>query len=149
MSLGLIHQYYAKVERYVQYGGSRHESSLRNAFYQLLENYANTQNLELIAELEYRLNGATIIPDGTLKDALRQDRGYWESKDQFDDLDTEIEKKFARGYPKTNILFEDSRRVVLFQNGQEVIDLLGRVCTVSIETVRIVREMEAARGAET
>ena len=120
MSLQLINQYHKRVENYIQYGGSRHEQSLRNAFYQLLENYAHTQSLELIAELEYRVNGATVYPDGTLKDALRQDRGYWESKDQFDNLDEEIEKKFGRGYPTTNILFDDTQQVVLIQHGQEV-----------------------------
>ena len=120
MSLQLINQYYSKLERLIQYGGSRHEQSVRSAFQQLLETYANTQNLELIAELEYRVNGATVYPDGTLKDALRQSRGYWESKDQYDDLDTEIAKKFAKGYPDTNILFDDSRQVALYQNGQEV-----------------------------
>ena len=120
MSLQLINQYHKRVENYIQYGGSRSEQSLRNAFYQLLESYAHTQSLELIAELEYRVNGATVYPDGTLKDALRQDRGYWESKDQFDDLDEEIEKKFGRGYPSTNILFDDTQQVVLIQHGQEV-----------------------------
>ncbi len=120
MSLQLINQFYSKLERLIQYGGSRHEQSVRGAFQQLLDAYANTQNLELIAELEYRVNGATVYPDGTLKDALRQSRGYWESKDQFDDLNTEIAKKFAKGYPDTNILFDDSKQVALYQNGQEV-----------------------------
>ena len=120
VSLQLINQFYSKLERLIQYGGSRHEQSVRGAFQQLLETYANTQNLELIAELEYRAPHATVYPDGTLKDALRQSRGYWESKDQFDDLDTEIAKKFAKGYPDTNILFDDSKQVALYQNGQEV-----------------------------
>ena len=38
------------------------------------------------------------------KDILRQDWGYWESKDESDNLDEEIRKKFAKGYPKENIL---------------------------------------------
>ncbi len=131
MSLQLINQYYSQVERYIQYGGSRHEQSLRNAFYQLLENYAHTQSLELIAELEHRVNGSVVYPDGTLKDALRQDRGYWESKDQYDDLDEEIDKKFQKGYPNTNILFDDTRQVVLIQNAQEV----GRTKVEDAETL--------------
>ena len=61
-----------------------------------------------------------VTPDGTLKDMLRQDWGYRESKDKSDDLDEEIKKKFAKGYPKDNVLFEDSQKVVLFQNGIEV-----------------------------
>ncbi|WP_262691457.1 hypothetical protein [Arachidicoccus soli] len=31
-------------------------------------------------------NGKNVTPDGTLKDMLRQDWGYWESKDESDDL---------------------------------------------------------------
>ena len=62
-----------------------------------------------------------MVPDGTLKDALRQDWGYWESKDEKDDLQAEIAAKFAKGYPKSNILFEDSRSSVLYQDGEEVL----------------------------
>ncbi len=47
------------------------------------------------------------------------DWGYWESKDTEDNLDVEIEKKLAKGYPNDNILFEDSQTAVLIQNGQE------------------------------
>ena len=46
-------------------------------------------------------------------------RGYWEAKDTHDDLDTEIQRKFNRGYPRDNILFEDSETAVLFQNREE------------------------------
>jgi predicted helicase len=121
MSLQLIQQYYTKVEKIIQYGGSRNEGALRFAFQTLLENYCADKNLELIAELEYRTkNGDFVYPDGTLKDALRQDWGYWESKDQYDTLDEEIQKKFEKGYPTTNILFEDTRTAVLFRNGKEV-----------------------------
>lgn len=59
--------------------------------------------------------GRSVRPDGVLKDALIQNWGYWESKDEADDLDIEIGKKFAKGYPQDNILFEDSRRAVLIQ----------------------------------
>src|SRR5690606_6327683 len=73
------------------------------------------------AELSYRTRqGHLVAPDGTLKDALRQDWGYWESKDEYDSLDSEIENKFARGYPQNNILFEDTQTAVLIQAGREV-----------------------------
>jgi predicted helicase len=118
MSLQLISQYYNKIDRIIQYGGSYNESSLRAAFEQLLREYANARNLELIAELAYQTpGGTTVYPDGTLKDALRQDWGYWESKDQKDDLDQEILFKFGKGYPKDNILFEDTKTAILYQNG--------------------------------
>lgn len=46
-------------------------------------------------------------------------RGYWEAKDSHDNLDAEIQRKFERGYPRINIIFEDSREAVLFQGGQQ------------------------------
>ncbi len=117
MSLQLIQQYYTKVEKLIQYGGSKNETAIRSAFQSLLEQYCADKNLIVVPELKYA-TGA--IPDGTLKDALRQDWGYWESKDTFDSLDEEIQKKIEKGYPTTNILFEDSQTAILFQNGTEV-----------------------------
>ena len=58
--------------------------------------------------------------DGALLHTLRVPFGYWEAKDSNDDLDEEIKKKFRAGYPKTNIIFEDSTQAVLFQNADEV-----------------------------
>ena len=46
-------------------------------------------------------------------------RGYWEAKDTHDDLDAEIQAKLNQGYPRDNILFEDSQTAVLFQNQHE------------------------------
>ena len=46
-------------------------------------------------------------------------RGYWEAKDTDDDLDAEISKKIAKGYPLNNTIFEDTRQAVLFQGGVE------------------------------
>ena len=46
-------------------------------------------------------------------------RGYWEAKDSHDDLDAEMQAKFNRGYPRDNIIFEDSQTAVLVQNGGE------------------------------
>jgi hypothetical protein len=43
-----------------------------------------------------------------------------EAKDTRDDLDAEIARKLAKGYPQDNIIFEDSRIAVLIQNRQEV-----------------------------
>ncbi|MEJ7682027.1 MAG: hypothetical protein WKG06_30080 [Segetibacter sp.] len=63
----------------------------------------------LIAEISTKnKQGKIITPDGTLKDYIRNDWGYWESKDESDDINEEIRKKFDKGYPSDNILFEDS-----------------------------------------
>ncbi len=121
MSLLLIQQYHNKVQEIMQYGGSRNETAVRPAFQKLIEQYCADKKIELILELEYRTAlGTAVNPDGTLKDAFRQDWGYWESKDQKDTLDDEIRKKLAKGYPTTNILFEDGRTAVLIRNDREL-----------------------------
>ncbi|MBD2393974.1 transposase [Cyanobacterium aponinum FACHB-4101] len=117
MSKLLITQYHNEVEKIKRYGGSKNESTIRVAFQNLLNNYCQTRNFLLIPELPYK--NQRIIPDGTIKDALQLDWGYWESKDENDDLDLEIEKKFAKGYPNDNILFEDSHTAILIQSGVE------------------------------
>lgn len=74
MSIQLIQQYYSKVEKIIRYSGSHNESSLRKPFQDLLEAYALRKNLLLVPELEVRTRGGKrIVPDGTVKDALRQD----------------------------------------------------------------------------
>jgi len=120
MSIHAIKKYYAEVEEIIRYGGSRNESAIRTAFYKLLDEYARQKGLRLIQELAVKTkSGKSVTPDGTLKDSYRQDWGYWESKDEADNINDEIDKKFAKGYPNDNILFEDSITSVLFQNGRE------------------------------
>ena len=120
MSVLSVKQYHAEVDKIIQYGGSRKETAIRTAFQNLLNQYCTTKEFLLIPELDYKTrNGKTVYPDGTVKDALRLDWGYWESKDQYDDLDREIDKKLAKGYPDSNIFFEDSQTAVLIQSGYE------------------------------
>jgi hypothetical protein len=77
MSIQLIQKYYAEVDKIIRYGGSRNESSLRKPFQDLLEQYARSKNLVLVAEVEIESKrGTRIRPDGVLKDALRQDWGF-------------------------------------------------------------------------
>jgi predicted helicase len=120
MSKLLVSQYHTEVERIIQYGGSRKETSIRVAFQNLVNEYCKPREFRLIPELDYKTpSGKLVYPDGTVKDALRLDWGYWESKDEYDNLDQEIEKKLIKGYPDSNILFEDSQTAVLIQSGQE------------------------------
>ena len=63
-----------------------------------------------------------MTPDGTLKNILRLDYGFWESKDTDDDLEVEIAKKFDKGYPDSNILFEDSKSAILYQDGRQMLE---------------------------
>ncbi|MCA0380790.1 MAG: N-6 DNA methylase [Bacteroidetes bacterium] len=121
MSIYAIRNYHRELEKIITYGGSKKETAIRNAFYNLLNQYASTVNLVLVPELTIKnRNGKNVTPDGTMKDALRLDHGYWESKDEADNIDEEIRKKFDKGYPNDNILFEDSQTAVLIQDGHEV-----------------------------
>lgn len=120
MSIHAIKQYQSEVEKIIHFGGTKKETAIRNAFYNLLNDYAKSKGLMLVPEVTIKTpSGKNVTPDGTLKDSLRQDWGYWESKDEADKIDDEIKKKFDKGYPKENILFEDSNTAVLFQNGVE------------------------------
>ncbi len=121
MSSYAITQYRNELQKIIQFGGSKKETAIRNPFYWLLNEYARSKDLMLIAEISTKnKQGKIITPDGTLKDYIRNDWGYWESKDESDDINEEIRKKFNKGYPSDNILFEDSQTAVLFQHGSEV-----------------------------
>ncbi len=111
-----IEAYYARRRELVEFGGSDNELNIRPAFQNCLDAYCreHRERLALIPELK---TAGNVIPDGTVKDTLRMARGYWEAKDSHDDLDAEIQAKFNRGYPKDNIVFEDSETAVLVQNG--------------------------------
>ena len=113
-----IERYYEDKRRLIDYGGSENEQSIRAAFQTCLSAYcrAHRENFELVPELASSKGNK---PDGTIRDALRMARGYWEAKDPRDNLDAEIQAKFNQGYPTDNILFEDSRVAVLFRNGAE------------------------------
>ena len=115
-----IEKYHADLERFIEFGGSDNEQSIRRAFAECLDSYCreHRERLALVDELSV---SASNRPDGTVKDSLRMARGYWEAKDSHDDLDAEIQAKFNRGYPKDNILFEDSQTAVLVQNGSEAL----------------------------
>lgn len=153
MSRWLISQYHSEVEKIIQYGGSRKETSIRTAFQNLLNEYCKARDFLLIPELDYPTAlGKIVYPDGTIKDALRLAWGYWESKDQDDDLDREIEKKFSLGYPNDNILFEDSKTAVLFQGEEETMRVsmgdIDALDTISNQLINYVRpEVQDFRSA--
>jgi hypothetical protein len=77
MSKALIAQYYNRLDKLIQFGGTKKETSVRNEFYNLMGHYTEKFNTYRFADYK-----------------------------------------------------------------EKVIDLLKRVCTVSVETVRVVGEME-------
>ncbi|HEU5348016.1 MAG TPA: N-6 DNA methylase, partial [Ktedonobacterales bacterium] len=119
----LINRYYEELQQYHMQGVT-HEMATRTAFQNLLASCAQQMKWTLIPELTLA-NGNR--PDGVLRDRSLFYRGYWEAKDTHDDLDAEIAKKIARGYPTTNTIFEDTQRAVLYQNGRRVVEADLRV----------------------
>ena len=111
-----IERYRAELDELIAFGGSDNELNIRPAFQNCLSAYCHDhrERLGLVPELA---TARGVIPDGTVNDSLRLPRGYWEAKDTHDDLDAEIQRKFNLGYPKGNIIFEDSETAVLIQNG--------------------------------
>jgi hypothetical protein len=94
---------------------------VREAFKTLLKDWGKSRDLIFIPEYEYQtLQKTRVYPDGALLHSLRVPLGYWEAKDEEDDLDEEIRKKFRKGYPQDNIIFDDSHEAVLIQNKQPV-----------------------------
>ena len=121
MSQHLVNQYLNDLDRYKKISGSLSEGVISEAFKGLLKAWSRQSNLTFINQYEFVSNQKTRIrPDGTILHDLRVPLGYWEAKDSGDDLDAEIAKKLAKGYPQDNIIFEDSREAVLIQNRGEV-----------------------------
>lgn len=121
MSLHFIQHYLNNLSDLRKASGSGREGIVSEAFKDLLKGYAKSRGLIFIPQYELpRQDGARRIVDGALVYDLRVTFGYWEAKDEEDDLDKEIAAKFRRGYPRDNIIFEDSRTAVLFQRGNEV-----------------------------
>ena len=84
--------------------------------------------------------------DAAVLDAFNLPRGYWEAKDEKDDLKAEMNKKFAAGYPRTNILFQNPTRAILVQDGRIVIDADISEPEKLVEVLRLFRVAAAAPG---
>jgi predicted helicase len=116
-----IDSYYKTLDELREGQDVHGEGNVRRAFASLLVDTARERKWTLIEELTQ--NTGTKQPirlDGGLRDEWQLPHGYWEAKDSRDDLDTEIRRKRERGYPFDNIIFEDTREAVLFQDGLEV-----------------------------
>ncbi len=122
-----IQNYFNEIDKIKQFGATKREDPFKPAFINLVNCMAEPKQLRLISELDIRSKrGDTIRPDGILRNILQLDYGYWESKNSQTNLLSEIEKKFDKGYPSDNILFEDTERLILFQDNKEVINVKSR-----------------------
>ncbi|MBX3082527.1 MAG: N-6 DNA methylase [Anaerolineae bacterium] len=106
------------MQQYKDLGVSK-ETSVRPAFLDLLKEVAKKADwIQIQEHAKKNAQGRTIYPDSTfVKNGLP--RGYYEAKDSGDKLDVEIRKKADKGYPLSNIIFEDTQTAVLYQNRKE------------------------------
>ena len=117
-----VKNYYTALDQYARLGIT-HEGAVRSACQSLLESCARQERWSFITE--YAMKGSRnkrISVDGALFDEFELPRGYWEAKDMDDDLPTEIQRKFDKGYPRDNILFQTPERAILWQYEQQVLD---------------------------
>jgi predicted helicase len=114
-----IEKYHKKIYEKTEILNSNNESNLKKYFSNLIEFYVDKSKKNLFFTDEKKQD-KTNIPDGAILNHLNLVVGYWEAKDTKDNLDREIEKKLEKGYLSKNIIFENSERAVLFQNGKAV-----------------------------
>ena len=116
-----VKDYYDALNELIALGAS-HEGAVSPAFAALLRHCARQFDWTLLEQHSVKRNGHPIRVDGALADGFKLVHGYWEAKDSNDDLDKEIKKKFAVGYPKDNILFQAPDRIIIWQDARQVLD---------------------------
>lgn len=123
MFANAIEKYYNEIKE-AELNGMDNEQNIREYFYELLKNYTNSQNLKIERETKEFVfeNGQkkNIFLDGRIKKE-NMVIGWIENKDAKDDLNKEIKNKKEKQYPLLNTIFENSKELVLFQDGKEVI----------------------------
>ena len=118
-----IRDYYATLQQYEQQGIT-HEGAVSSPFDTLLHACARQVNSTLVPQYPMcTTNGNRIVIDGAIIDEYGLPLAYWEAKDMEDDLSRSVVEKREAGYPLDNILFQTPQRAILYQNGQEVLDL--------------------------
>ena len=118
----IVRDYYSELDRFDRLGVA-HEGAVRSAFQSLLQGCARQLDWTLVPE--HSMTGdqnRQIRVDGALMDNFRLPHGYWEAKDDDDDLPTEVSRKFESGYPRDNILFQEPHRAILWQNERQTLD---------------------------
>ena len=117
-----ITAYFSELSKLAELGFA-HEGAVAPAFANILRAGAQPFGWTLTEQYTRKLaDGRSIRIDGALLDDFNLAHGYWEAKDSDDDLDLEIRKKLATGYPQDNILFQAPQRMVVIQQGQRVWD---------------------------
>ncbi len=118
MSIQAINNYHNEIHKIYQFSGQNHEQAIKTEFQKLINHYCEKRNLKCVSEINIKnKRGDLIRPDGIVKNNLRLDCGYWESKANVD-LNKEVINKINAGYPLNNTLFQDDKNAILYQNDQ-------------------------------
>jgi hypothetical protein len=114
-----VKAYYETLHQYGQLHID-HEGAVRSAFQELLAKSGRKAKPQLTLVPEYRIErrGSSVIVDGALVDLYHLPHGYWEAKDERDDLAKEVQLKLDKGYPRDNIIFQAPECAILYQGGR-------------------------------
>jgi hypothetical protein len=88
-----VKAYYETLHQYGQLHID-HEGAVRSAFQELLAKSGRRAKPQLTLVPEYRIErarGSSVIVDGALVDLYHLPHGYWEAKDEKDDLAREVQ----------------------------------------------------------
>ena len=118
-----VKNYYAALHQFGQLHFDN-EAQVGDAFAKLLTDCGRKLHLTFIPQfpIERAKAKTRVIVDGALLDTFHLAHGYWEAKDEKDDLEREIKAKLDRGYPRDNIIFQAPERAVLYQAGARIAD---------------------------
>jgi hypothetical protein len=95
-----VKDYYATLEKFGR-GKFDNEGNIRRAFEGLLEKCARGFEWFVVGEYQIARSGTSPLRvDAAVLDAFNLPRGYWEAKDERDDLKAEMNKKFAAEYTR-------------------------------------------------
>ena len=118
-----LRDYYLTLQQYAQQGIT-HEGAVSSPFDTLLHACAKQINATFVPQHPMHTTaGNRIVIDGMIKDEYGLPLAYWEAKDIDDDLAKAVQEKRDAGYPLDNTLFQTPERAILYQNGEEVLDV--------------------------
>ncbi len=115
-----IKLYYQELTK-LQDQGYHNEGQVRKPFDNLLDYCCRQFDWLLATEVTLKFNNKNIRPDGIIKRGILN-HGIYEAKDDQDQLQLEINKKFKSGYPKNNALFWSPQRIIIYQNNKLIFD---------------------------
>jgi predicted helicase len=116
-----VKTYYESLHQFGQFHFDN-EAQVSDAFAKLLATCGKKLHLTFIPQFPIERVKNRVIVDGALLDTFHLAHGYWEAKDEKDDLDREIKAKLDKGYPRDNIIFQAPERAVLYQAGARIAD---------------------------